>query len=68
MSSPAGSTSGTSGASTADQSAQSTDQTGNAQTANKRLPQTASPLPLVGLFGVGLLALGSLLRKRKAHV
>jgi len=44
----------------ADQSAtQSTDQNG------ETLPQTASPLPLIGLLGLGSLVAGVVARKRK---
>ncbi len=34
--------------------------------ANNKLPQTASPLPLLGLLGLGSLALGAFTRKRKS--
>jgi LPXTG-motif cell wall-anchored protein len=56
MSSPAGTGSQTAPA----------DQTGDAQAADNHLPKTASPLPLVGALGVGMLSLGTLLRKRFA--
>jgi LPXTG-motif cell wall-anchored protein len=32
----------------------------------KKLPQTASPLPLVALFGIGLLGAGVIARRRFA--
>lgn len=37
----------------------------NTQAAGKRLPQTASPLPLLGLIGLGSLVTGLVARRRK---
>lgn len=39
--------------------------TGDTGTAQKKLPQTASPLPLLGLLGLGSLATGLIARRKK---
>lgn len=44
--------------------ANQSDQTAN-QRKGGRLPQTASPLPLLGLLGLGSLGVGVITRKRK---
>ncbi len=57
------STSDQTNANSANTSDQNTD-TGAAKS-GKKLPQTASPLPLLGLLGLGSLASGFAMRKRK---
>jgi LPXTG-motif cell wall-anchored protein len=51
----------------ADQSAQANagDQQQGTETAKNNLPQTASPLPLLGLLGLGSLGAGFLSRRKK---
>jgi|ERR1051326_175130 LPXTG-motif cell wall-anchored protein len=41
------------------------DQNANTDANGKKLPQTASPLPLLGLLGVGSLAAGVISRRKK---
>ena len=56
-----------SSSSSADQNAAGTSATSdqNAPANGKKLPQTASPLPLLGLLGVGSLAAGVISRRKK---
>jgi hypothetical protein len=51
---------------TADQSATaaSTDQNADKSNSDQKLPQTASPLPLLGLLGLGSLVSGLIARKK----
>jgi LPXTG-motif cell wall-anchored protein len=46
-------------------SAQQNNATSDQQTAGSNLPQTASPLPLLGLLGLGSFGAGLLSRRKK---
>jgi LPXTG-motif cell wall-anchored protein len=61
--------SGNNAASSSDQSAQNAGAAANSDQSQsarhgKKLPQTASPLPLFALFGIGLIGAGVLARRR----
>ncbi len=62
-----GAASGQTGAAgTSDQNAASDQTAATKKGRSKRLPQTASPLPFLGLLGAGSLTAGLIARKRKA--
>jgi LPXTG-motif cell wall-anchored protein len=52
-------------AQSSDQNAASSDTTAKNEGGNGKLPQTASPLPLLGLMGFGSMITGYFSRKRK---
>ena len=51
------------GAAAADQNGAAADQNGT--NSNGKLPQTASPLPLLGLLGMGSLGIGAISRRKR---
>jgi len=53
------------GAAAADQNADQTGAAANGANDNGKLPQTASPLPLLGLLGMGSLGLGAAARRKR---